>query len=109
MSENFEKEFERAALKKAAEEALKVRHLSELSEYATRGTSGLNQFGWSRLYRILVKLLPFTALANPGVVLELLAENDAQRDEIARLCAMCESMDEWLTLVAKCPKSRKSP
>lgn len=40
----------------AAQEALKTRNLNELfgeEGYAKRGTDGLNQFGWSRLYKIL--------------------------------------------------------
>lgn len=71
----------------AAQEALKARHLSELEEFGERGTDALNQFGWTRLTRLLIRLLPFTAKANPQAVLEMAAELKALRATIADLKA----------------------
>ena len=71
----------------AAQNGLKTRNLSELldPEGFGRGTEGLNQFGWTRLYKILIQLMPFTRAANPQAVIELCAEVKALRAENASL------------------------
>lgn len=76
----------------AAQAALKTRNLSELfgeEGYAKRGTRYLNDFGWSRLTKLLIELLPFTAVASPQAVIELCAELKALRAENAslRICS----------------------
>lgn len=74
---------ELAQLKAVAEEALHTGNLSELDEFAERGTRYLSNFGWTRLTRLLLNLLPFTAAFSPKMCLALIAEIEDLRQPLS--------------------------
>lgn len=68
------------ALRAVAEDAIHTSNLDELDDFAERGTRWLSDFGWTRMTRLLINLLPFTAAFSPKTCLALITEIEDLRE-----------------------------